>query len=158
MTVKALVCGSFDPVTLGHLDIIARASRMFGDVTVGVFCNSEKRYLFSAEERAAMIREACEAYALLNVEVAISEGMVAHYMQENGIGVLVKGVRNAQDLEYERMLERANKLVCKDIETVLLLASPELAHISSTVVREFIKYGEKIGTLVPESVLKRIKQ
>lgn len=155
---RALVCGSFDPVTLGHMDIIARAARLFGQVTVGVFKNSEKKYLFSAEERAAMIKEACDARGLSGIEVVVNDGMVARYMRDEHIDVAVKGVRGAQDVEYEMMLERANKLVFGELETVFLPASPDLSHISSTVVREFIKYGESVDALVPSSVLKRIKQ
>ena len=154
---KALVCGSFDPVTNGHIDIIRRAAKLFDSVTVCVFDNSTKKYLFSCDVRADMIREACVAEELRNVTVDICNGMVAHYVRDNGIDVIVKGVRNSQDFEYERTIDCANKLAYSGAETLLLMSDPSLAYVSSTVVREFIKYGEDIRGLVPESVAKRVK-
>lgn len=153
---KALICGSFDPVTLGHMDIIARTASLFDHVVVGVFYNSEKHCLFSPSARAEMIKEACEERGLTNVTVDISEGMVAHYVRDNGIDVIVKGVRNGQDLEYERMIEQANKLAYDKAETMLLMSSPEYSYLSSTVAREFIKHGENIEKIVPDSVIRRL--
>lgn len=153
---KALVTGSFDPVTLGHVDLIRRAANIFDRVTVGIFVNSSKSYMFSAEERASMIEEACAEYKLENVTVDICSGMVAHYVRDNGIDVIVKGVRGAADVEYERMIDEANKLVYPEAETMLLISDAKYGSVSSTVVREFIRYGEDISALVPNAVLKRV--
>ncbi|MBR2460009.1 MAG: pantetheine-phosphate adenylyltransferase [Clostridia bacterium] len=156
--VKALVCGSFDPITNGHLSLIARAARIFDHVVVGIFSNSQKRYMFSAEERADMVREACASANLDNVTVDCCSGMVAHYVRDNGIDVIVKGARNTVDFEYERTLDFGNKEVYEGAETVLLISDPKLGQISSTIVREFLKYGEDVSGLVPESVLKRLRE
>ena len=155
---KALVTGSFDPVTLGHMDLISRASKIFDRVTVGIFVNSTKSYMFSAEDRAAMIEEACAEAGLSNVAVELCTGMVAHYVRDNGIDAIVKGIRGAADAEYERMIDEANKLVYPGAETMLLISNPRYGAVSSTVVREFIRYGEDISALVPSSVLRRISR
>ena len=96
---KALVCGSFDPITNGHIDIIKRASAMFDDVTVGVFVNSSKRYNFSEEKRIALINEAIKD--IDNAHAELCSGLVARYCIDNGIRVIVKGVRNSKDFDYE---------------------------------------------------------
>ena len=153
---KALVCGSFDPVTNGHMDIIGRTAKLFDCVVVGVFTNSEKKYTFSADDRAEMIREACAENGLNNVTVDTCTGMVAHYVRDNGIDVIVKGVRSTIDYEYERTIDYANKMAFKGAETLLLLSDPNLGQISSTVVREFMKHGEDISSMVPKSVMRRV--
>lgn len=155
---KALICGSFDPVTVGHMDIIKRSARLFDHVVVGVFFNTEKKYFFSAEERAEMISDACKEFELDNVTVDISNGMVAHYVRENNIDIIVKGVRNSQDFEYENMINNANKLIYPEAETLLMCSKPSLGAISSTVVREFIKHGESIEGLVPCSVINKLNK
>jgi len=153
-----LVCGSFDPVTLGHLDMISRAAKVFDHVTVGVFINAEKEYTFSLDVRVDMIREACLDAGLTNVTVDSSSGYVAHYVRDNGIDVIVKGVRNASDLEYEQMIDRANKRIWSGAESVFLCAEPRYSHISSTLVRETIESGGDISGLVPAAVAKRINE
>ena len=153
---KALVTGSFDPVTLGHLDLIKRAANIFDHVTVGVFVNSSKSYMFSVGERATMVEEACAEIGLRNVTVEVCSGMVAHYVRDNGIDVIVKGVRGAADVEYERMIDEVNKLVYPAAETMLLISNAKYGSVSSTAVRELIKYGEDITALVPAAVVKRV--
>ena len=153
---KALIAGSFDPVTLGHMDLIGRAARIFENVVVGIFVNSSKVYTFDAEVRADMIAEACAEAGLTNVTVEICTGMVAHYVRDNGIDVIVKGIRGSADAEYERMVDEVNKLVNPKAETMLLLSNPALGMLSSSTVRELLRYGEDVSQLVPASVLKRI--
>ena len=155
---KALVTGSFDPVTLGHMDLITRAARIFESVVVGIFVNSAKVYTFDAEERANMIEEACAEAGLTNVKVELCTGMVAHYVRDNGIDVIVKGIRGAADAEYERMVDEINKLVNPNAETMLLLSNPALGMLSSSSVRELLRYGEDVSKLVPASVLRRVKK
>ena len=104
---KALVCGSFDPVTNGHIDLIRRAAGMFETVTVGIFVNKDKKYAFSMETRRVMLENAVKD--IKNVTVDVSYGYVADYVKENGIGVIVKGVRNTADYEYELDMAKYNK-------------------------------------------------
>ena len=153
---KALVCGSFDPITNGHIDIIKRASAMFDDVTVGVFVNSSKRYTFSEEKRIALINEAIKD--IDNAHAELCSGLVARYCIDNGIGVIVKGVRNSKDFDYELEMAQANKLLAPETETLLLPCAPHLAGVSSSAVRAFSACGEDVSTLVPECVAKALKE
>ena len=155
---KALVTGSFDPVTVGHMDLIARAAAKFDSVVVGIFVNGSKKYLFSEEDRAEMLREACAEYGLGNVTVEICSGLVARYVERNGIDVIVKGVRNSTDFEYERNMAEANKMIYSGAETMLLTANPAHNALSSSLVRTLMQYGEDISALVPASVMKRVKR
>ena len=154
---KALVTGSFDPVTLGHMDLISRAASIFDAVVVGIFVNSSKTYVFSADERAEMLREACAECGLGNVTVEVCSGLVARYVEENGIDVIVKGARNFTDFEYERNMAETNKLVSPKAETMVLFSDPGYSAVSSSTVRTLMNYGEDVSNLVPRSVLKRIK-
>ena len=153
---KALVTGSFDPVTVGHMDLISRAAAIFDSVVVGIFVNSSKSYLFSAEERAEMLREACVERGLSNVTVEVCSGLVARYVEANGIDVIVKGARNSSDFEYERNMAEANKMLSSKAETLMLFSNPAYSAVSSSLVRTLMNYGEDISKLVPESVLKRV--
>ena len=147
---KALISGSFDPITNGHLDIIKRASAIFNEVTVGVFINAQKEYFFNTEERVAFITEAVKE--LKNVKVDHSDGYVAKYVEENGIDVIVKGVRNASDLEYEAKIDKVNKQIYAGAETLLLIASKETEDLSSSYVKNKFLLGQDISSLVPECV------
>ncbi len=149
---KALICGSFDPVTNGHLDIITRAAALFESVVVGVFVNSEKKYFFNLKERINLITEAVKD--LKNVTVDYSDGYVAKYVEENGIDVIVKGVRNPADFEYEAKIDKVNKQIYPGAETLLLIASTETEHLSSSLVKEKFLSDEDISAYVPECVKK----
>lgn len=152
---KALIPGSFDPVTNGHVDLIRRAAAMFDTVTVGVFVNSDKKYLFSAEQRAKMIAESTRN--IKNVNVITDNGYVADYCKDNGIGVIVKGVRNAADYEYELKMADYNKKRNPYAETVLLPAYDDMASVSSSAVRQMASNGEDISAIVPECVIEAFK-
>lgn len=149
---KALICGSFDPVTNGHLDIIRRAAALFDSVVVGIFINSEKKYYFDLNDRVMLLTEAVKD--LNNVTVDFSEGYVAKYVEENGIDVIVKGARNATDFEYEAMIDKVNKQIYPGAETLLLIASKETECLSSSFVKESFLSGEDISKYVPECVQK----
>jgi len=153
---KALVTGSFDPVTVGHMNLISRAATIFDTVIVGIFVNSAKKYTFTAEERADMLRESCADYGLKNVTVEICSGLVARYVEENAVDVIVKGVRNPTDFEYERSMAEANKMIYSGAETVFLPSEPEHSALSSSLVRTLMQYGEDISAFVPASVLHRV--
>ena len=147
---KALVCGSFDPVTNGHIDLIKRAAGMFESVIVGIFVNSEKKYMFPIDIRRDMLKIATEE--IKNVEIDISEGYVADYVKEHGIGVIVKGVRNSVDYEYELRMAKYNKEHAPNTETVFLPASDETESLSSSLVKKLFASGEDISRYVPASV------
>lgn len=149
---KALITGSFDPVTNGHIDLIKRTAAMFDSVTVGIFVNSAKKYYFTEKERLDMLTEAVKE--LDNVEARICSGLVARYVRENGIDAVVKGVRTAADCDYEITMARTNKMIYGGCETLLLPASPELTEISSSTVKALASYGEDVSAYVPECVVK----
>ena len=155
---RALITGSFDPVTVGHMDLISRTTAIFDTVVVGIFVNGAKKYTFTAEERADMLREACEEYGLGNVTVEACSGLVARYVEQNGIDVIVKGVRNSADFEYERNMAEANKMIYPGAETMFLFSDPAHTSLSSSFVRTLLQYGEDISAFVPSSVLKRINR
>lgn len=148
---RAMITGSFDPPTLGHLDIIKRAADLFDEVVVCAAENSEKRYAYPLDRRLEMLRAACRT--LDNVTVDICSGLVAEYAATHEIDAIVKGVRSPLDFDYEMTLDRVNKSI-SPIETLLLAASPEYSHLSSTVAREMIKYGRDLSQTLPPEVIK----
>lgn len=152
---KALICGSFDPITNGHVDLIRRAAMLFDDVTVGIFVNSAKKYMFSETERLELIKNSIKD--IKNAHAELCSGLVATYCQDNGIGVIVKGVRNIKDYEYELDMAKANKLFAPETETLLLPASSETEAISSSMVRAFNAGGKDVSAFVPACVAKALK-
>ena len=152
---RALITGSFDPPTLGHLDLINRCAALFDETVICVFVNSEKKYMFSLEKRLQMLKEMCGG--IDGVSVDHFNGLVADYARTKGIDVIVKGARNGSDFEYECMLSNVNKAVY-DVETLILPSRPEYGHISSTSAREMIKYGGNLEAFLPEHVIRIIEQ
>ena len=153
---KAICCGSFDPITKGHEDIVRRAARLFDAVVVLVAHNAEKAYLFSKEERCLFCRKTFAD--LPNVTVDCDDGIVVHYARRIGASALVKGIRSVADLEYETRLADINRLIAPEIETVYLPARPELAAISSTYARAFLKSNEDLSKVLPEAILEDIRK
>lgn len=151
---KALIPGTFDPVTLGHRDIVERAARIFDEVIVAVFDNSQKHTLFTTEQRLEMLKLALSG--IENVRVDLSNGLLAAYAVENQVAALVKGVRNSTDFDYEHWLALINRSFESELDTVLLPSRSEYQHISSTVVRELIKYGRPTFGYVPDAVAEYI--
>lgn len=143
----AFIPGSFDPITLGHFDFIKRASEMFEKVVVAVMINGEKKFAFTAEERYKFAVDGLKD--LKNVEVIYSEGMVCEIAKELG-AVIVKGVRNTTDFDYEYNLSLINRSA-GDVETLLLPASPETSFISSTMVREFLRLEKDVTKYIPKN-------
>ena len=141
--------GSFDPITKGHMDIIRRAAQLFDRVTVGVFQNESKTYLFTPEERVAMAKAACAAFP--NVDVILDFGFVADYCKKTGIPLLVRGVRGEEDLPFERMAADYNR--ARGVETLLFFAEGDTATLSSTEVRQKIAEGKAADGLVPAEIL-----
>lgn len=148
---KCVVPGSYDPVTVGHLDIIRRAALIFDEVYATVFENCDKHTAFTAELRHEMLRATCAD--IKNVKTELSGGMLVEYMRERGITYIVKGVRDAVDFDYEYKLANINRSFDPAAETVLLPSRPELQFISSTVARELIKYKKPLDGYVPTPAL-----
>ena len=146
----ALVSGSFDPVTVGHADIVARAVRLFGRVVVAVTDNSEKRYMFPLAVRAEAARACFGARPEISVEVCT--GLIADFAAERD-AVLVRGARSGSDFDYERMLCGINRSL-SGVDSIVLPAAGELDHISSSFVRELIKYGRPLTGAVPAAAIR----
>ncbi len=152
----ALVPGSFDPITVGHLNIIERASAMFERVYVTAFINDAKLSRFDFEARLEMMRAACSH--LDNVICDTDSGMLTDYCRDKGISVVVKGVRNSQDLEYEMQMAHFNRERYPQLDTVLLCADPGNEGISSTALYDLINSGGDYEKYVPENALPIIKR
>ena len=150
---SVILPGSYDPVTLGHLDIIRRAAEKYGEVYAVVFINPEKQYTFSLEDRVAMLMLATED--IDGCMVSYSTGRVVDYMREHGIDRIVKGYRNDADLAYERPQAEYNKLH-GGYETEYMLSRPEYAHLSSTLARERLAARESLEGVLPERVVRYI--
>lgn len=152
----AAFCGTFDPVTLGHVDLIQRASKMFDKLVVFIAPNSMKTNTFSNEQRLAWLKEITKD--MPNVECYIQDGLVVEACHKVKATILVRGIRNTVDFEYEKNMAGMNTLIDPAIDTICLYTREDLALCSSTNVREFIKYGLDISSFVPECVLKTIKE
>ena len=152
----AAFCGSFDPVTKGHIDVIERASKMFEKLVVFVSCNSNKNTQFSLEQRLEWLNQATAK--LENVECRIQTGLVVEACQSVQAQVLVRGIRNEQDCMYEQNMAFVNAHLNQDIETVCLFTKPEYYLYSSSNVRELLKYGQDISVFVPDCVSKTLQE
>lgn len=152
---RALFPGSFDPITEGHVEIILRGKALFDEIVVAVGVNSQKKYFFSLEERMEMLNVCFQDEK--QIRVASYEGLTVDYVREIDANFILRGLRSSQDLIYEQPIELVNKHMHPGLEIVHLLSSPKTAHISSTIVREVIKYGGEIEGLIPSSVVQYIK-
>ena len=147
---SALLAGTFDPPTLGHIDIIERAAKLFKHLYVGIAINSKKtNSTFSIVERQAMLSELC--HALPNVKIVTVEGLAVEYAKENRIDFLIRALRSVSDYDSELQLAISNKTI-GHIETVFLLANPQHAHISSTLIHEIARGGLCLHHFVPEAI------
>lgn len=152
---KIAICpGSFDPVTLGHLDIIERASGLFDKVIVAVLCNKEKNPNFTVEERMELLREVTDKYP--NVEIDSFQGLLVDYAREKGAVAVVKGLRAVSDFEYEFQMSMINKKLYPQVETVYLNTSQDYMYLSSSVVKQIASFGGDISNFVPESIHDKI--
>ncbi len=151
----AVFPGSFDPVTIGHMDLILRSAGMFDRLVIGVLVNSGKTPLFSTEERVEMLNSLTEG--LSNVSVKSFEGLLVDFVAEEQAGVIVRGLRSPQDFEYELPLAQANYRLNCSADTVFLATSPEYSYISSSGVKEIYRFGGDISDMVPELVVSRLQ-
>lgn len=147
----AIYPGSFDPITLGHLDIITRSSVLFKEIIVAVVKNSLKTPLFSLEERVSQITEVVSH--LPNVEVDSFTGLTVKYAQMRGAQVLIRGLRAVSDFELELQMAHTNKTLAKEIETLFLTTKTEYSFLSSSVVKEIARLGGTVDHLVPPSIV-----
>lgn len=152
----AVFPGSFDPVTTGHVDLIRRASRMFDRLVVGVLVNSAKQPFFSKEERVAMLREITADQD--NIEVSSFEGLLVDFVKEQHADAIVRGLRTPGDFEYELPLAQANHKLSVQADTIFLASAPEYSYISSSAVRELLRYQADISGYVPETVLRYMRE
>lgn len=147
---KAIYPGSFDPITLGHVDIIERSSRMFSTVIVLVAVNPNKRYLFSLDERLTLITQSLTY--LPNVSVDSFTGLTVDYARKRNAPTLIRGLRAVSDFEKELQMAHTNKSLWRELETVFLATSTEYSFLSSSVVKEVARYGGRVDHLVPPNV------
>ncbi len=152
----AVYAGSFDPVTLGHVDIIKRGARIFHHVYVGIGVNPEKQTLFSVEERLALIQQSVSDHE--NITVEAFEGLTVNFAAQHQAVVMLRGVRTLSDMEAEFTMSLANRTLAPEIETMFLMASENYSHVSSSLIKQIAKMGaepnmESLRKFVPEPVV-----
>jgi pantetheine-phosphate adenylyltransferase len=152
---RAVCPGSFDPITNGHLDVIERASRFFDEVVVAVGINVSKNRMFEPDERVEMIQEATAHVP--NITVETFSGLIVDFCTARGIQAIVKGLRAVSDFDYELQMGQMNRSLA-DVDTLFMPADPHYSFLSSSLVKEVAMYGGEITGLVPESVLRRLRE
>jgi pantetheine-phosphate adenylyltransferase len=152
--VRRVVCpGSFDPVTNGHLDIVSRAAQLFDEVVVAVLRNPNKQALFTVDERVEMLRDVTKSHG--NVTVAKFDGLIVDFCRANNISAIVKGLRAVSDFDYEMQMAQMNYSQA-DVETLFMTTNPLYAFLSSSLAKDFAKYGGDVSGLVPALVADRL--
>lgn len=146
----AVFPGSFDPITVGHVDLVKRALPLFDKIVVAVGVNTQKKSLFSLDKRIDWLQEVFKEEP--KVEVGHFENLTADYCQKIGAGYLLRGLRNASDFDYEKTISQLNNIIGEGLETIFLISQPGFSHISSTIVREIIKGGGDASPFLPEQI------
>lgn len=152
----AVVPGSFDPVTNGHLDIIKRAADVFDIVYVAVLNNSSKQPLFNVEERILLIAEVTKQFP--NIRIESSSGLLIEYAQQKKAQAIVRGLRAVSDFEYEMQITSMNRVLDEHIETFFIMTKNQYSFLSSSIVKEVAKYGGNVSELVPKVVEQALKE
>jgi pantetheine-phosphate adenylyltransferase len=147
---SAIYAGTFDPITLGHLDLVERATRLFDRLIIAVAVHSRKTVLFDVEERMAMVREVSKKFP--NVEVESFDGLLVKYAREKGVHVVVRGIRAFSDFEFEFQMALTNRKMAPDIETIFLMPNEDYSYVSSSTVREVAQLGGDTGNFVAKPV------
>jgi pantetheine-phosphate adenylyltransferase len=155
-TVKAIYPGSFDPLTNGHLDLIARAAKIFDHLVVSILRNSQKNPLFTVEERVAMLSEGIAEFP--NVSVATFEGLLVDFAREQRAHAVVRGIRAISDYEYEFQMALMNRRLSPDVETIFMMPDAKYSFVSSRLVKEVFRLGGSVDGLVPKFVVERMKE
>lgn len=146
----AVFPGSFDPITIGHVDLVNRAVPLFDKIIVAVGINNQKQYLYSLEKRIEWLNDTFKNHS--NVEVSSFEGLTVNYCKSINARYLLRGLRQASDFDYEKTISQLNSIIGDDLETIFFISRPELSHISSTIVREIIKGNGDVSKFVPEVI------
>jgi pantetheine-phosphate adenylyltransferase len=155
----ALYPGSFDPLTNGHLDILQRAAQMYDKVIVTVAVNNSKNAVFSGEERIELIKEAIEDYDWKDrIEIEQFTGLLINFARKKKVNVLLRGVRQISDFEYEFRMALTNRRLAPEIDTVFLMPDEQLTFISATIVKEIAAWGGDLSSFVPENVAKALRK
>ena len=158
MKTKAVYPGTFDPMTLGHFDLIKRASKLYDKLIVAVAATSKKQgALFDAEERLSMIREDVRKAKLRNVEVKILDTLLVDFCRREKARVVIRGVRVYSDFEYEFQMALTNRRMASEIETLFMMPSENLAYVTASTVREIESYGGNTAPFVTAAVQKRLR-
>ena len=152
--ITAVYPGSFDPVTLGHLDIIRRSANMFDHVIVGVLNNTSKTPLFSLEERVNMLKDTVSD--LDNVSVESFNGLLVDFVRKKDTNIIIRGLRALTDFDLEMQMAQSNRMVAPDIDTVFLSTSLEYSYLSSSVVKEYARYDVDLNEFVPKCVVSKL--
>ena len=152
--IRAIYPGSFDPVTLGHLDIIQRAARNCDELIVGVLNNKSKSPLFTVEERVAMLKDVVRN--IPNVRIMAFSGLLVDFAREQGAHCIIRGLRAITDFEYELQMAQTNSILNKEIDTMFLTASNDYSYLSSTTVKEIASFGGDIKQFVPRAVCDKV--
>ena len=155
MTRLAICPGSFDPLTVGHVDLVERAAALFDQVVVAILVNSDKAPLFTQAERVAIVREVFAP--LKNVEVDAFDGLLVEYADRRGAVAIVRGLRSATDTDYELSMSLMNRHLKPSVDTVFLPTAASVAHVSSRLVKEVWRLGGDVGGLVPPAVEARLR-
>lgn len=153
---RAVYPGSFDPVTLGHLDIIERSARLVDELIVGVLVNNAKTPMFTVDERVQMLQEVTAD--IPNIRVQAFSGLSVDFLRQCDARIMVRGLRAITDFEYELQMAQTNRILAPDIDTLFLTTNLEYAYLSSTTVKEVAYYGGDISHFVPEPVVDRIRK
>lgn len=151
---KAIMTGSFDPITVGHIEIIKKASKFFDDFYVVALVNEEKTYTFTLEEKKELMKLALSDMPYIKVDAY--DGLTADYMHKHGITKIIRGIRSDSDEEYEKKLASLMKAYDPEFETIFIRSHGKYKSISSTFVREKLKKGENVNDLIPENALSRL--
>ena len=152
----AVYPGTFDPITLGHLNLIKRAALVFDHVIVCVGNNSNKKAAFTMEARVAQVKKVCSRFP--NVEVDYSEKLVADYCRSKGAKILVRGLRALSDFEYECQMANFNRKMNPELDTFFLVADSKYTYLSSTAVKEMARYGADLSEFVPREIIHEIEE
>ena len=156
MVQTAVYPGSFDPISLGHLDIIERAAQIFDKVIVAVLINTEKKGFFPIDERIEMVQHVTRH--LPNVEVRGFSGLTVNFLKEVGARVIIRGLRVVSDFDFELQMANANRALEPEIETLMMMTSPNYSYLSSSLVRQVMHFGGNLEGFVPGPIIERLKQ
>ena len=151
----AIYPGSFDPVTLGHIDVIKRASKLFDHLIIGVLNNRAKTPLFSVEERVKMLEEVTKD--IQNVEVKSFAGLTVDFAKECNANAVVRGLRAITDFEYELQMAQTNRVLAPDVDTIFLTTSLEYAYVSSTIMKEVARFGGDLSNFAPPEIITTLR-